>query len=59
MKTKKWYESKTLWLNVAAILVIVLDTFKDIVPLSQEQMGILLAVLNILNRFRSDIRSKF
>lgn len=54
--TKKWYTSKTLWLNIIAIVVIALNTAKDVIPLTQEQMALVLALLNIINRFKTDTK---
>ena len=47
---KKWYESKTIWVNVVATIAIVIQTVsgKDIIP-AETQVGII-AVVNLLLR---------
>jgi hypothetical protein len=53
MQTKEWYKSRTLWLNIMAIVVIMLETAIDVVPLTPERMTIVLAVINILVRLQT------
>jgi hypothetical protein len=53
MQTKSWYTSKTMWLNIMAIVVIMLETAIDVVPLTPERMTIVLAIINILVRLQT------
>jgi hypothetical protein len=53
MQTKPWYTSKTMWLNIMAIVVIMLETVIDVVPLTPERMTIVLAIINILVRLQT------
>jgi hypothetical protein len=53
MQTKSWYTSKTMWLNIMAIVVIMLETVIDVVPLTPERMTIVLAIINILVRLQT------
>ncbi len=46
---KKWYRSKTLWVNVIALLALVFDE-KLGVPLSQDDQIALLATINVILR---------
>jgi hypothetical protein len=55
MKTKKWYQSATFWVNAIDIAVILADKFFQLNVLSLEAHGIILAVLNIaLRLFKTD-----
>lgn len=47
---KKWYESKTLWVNFIALIAIVVQTAtgKDIVPV--EAQAVLLGFVNFILR---------
>jgi len=46
---KKWYRSKTIWINVIALVALFLNE-KVGVPLSQEDQLALLATVNIILR---------
>lgn len=46
---KKWYKSKTLWVNILALIVLFLDE-KMGVKLSVEEQTSILAVINIILR---------
>jgi len=50
---KKWYQSSTLWLNFAGIVAMVIELAvnSNLIP-DPEVVGILVGILNILNRFR-------
>ena len=53
MTAKKWYESKTLWFNVMAVIVLVAGVFGYTGELSgdwAEAGGIILAVVNLVLR---------
>lgn len=56
---KPWYTSRTLWLNIAGFLVIaigiVIDSASilDLPPKMLAYLGVLLAILNALLRFRT------
>jgi len=55
MKTKKWYQSLTFWVNVIDIGIVLADKFLALNILSLEAHGIVLAVLNIaLRLFKTD-----
>lgn len=47
---KRWYKSKTLWVNIIALLSLVAGD-KLGMPLSEEDQLALLAVVNIVLRF--------
>jgi len=51
--TKKWYESKTLWINGALGLLTVLEIVvaSNLIP-DPEYLALAIAVINILRRFR-------
>jgi len=51
MTGKKWFKSKTLWLNVTAILVMVAEYLVTNQIYSPELHAIVIAVLNFLIRF--------
>lgn len=53
IKEKKWYQSSTVWLNLIGFIVPVLDmVVKTNLIQDKEVFALILAVLNILNRFR-------
>lgn len=53
MTEKKWYESTTIWINVAGIIAIILDLLlRSSMILDPDIIAIIVAVLNIINRFR-------
>jgi hypothetical protein len=47
---KKWYESKTLWINFIALIAIVLQGITGKEILSTETQGIVLTVVNMVMR---------
>ena len=53
-QTKPFWESSTLWINIAGIAVIVLDlVLQTDLVVDKDVVALLLAVLNILNRLRA------
>ena len=54
VESKKWYQSSTLWINIAGIVAIVLDLVvkTSLIP-DPDVIAIIVAILNILNRFRA------
>lgn len=50
---KKWYQSSTIWINLLGVLVVVLDLVikTNLIP-DPDVVAIVVAILNILNRFR-------
>ncbi len=46
---KKWYESKTVWVNVITIVALIAQTQTGFIISPDEQMGIL-AVVNLVLR---------
>ena len=50
---KKWYESSTVWINLIGVITVVLDLVvkTKLIP-DADVVTIIVAVLNILNRFR-------
>ena len=59
---KNWYESKTIWLNVIALLVLVIPVVLDAMMQTFPDLGLLpiwggavLAILNIVLRFLTDV----
>lgn len=48
--TKKWYASKTLWINCIAVLAIVLQSVTGSEILDTDSQTALLAVINIALR---------
>ena len=49
MNTKKWYSSKTLWINAIAFIALLVQSQFSFVISPDEQIGIL-AVINIILR---------
>jgi hypothetical protein len=47
---KKWYESKTIWVNFIAILGIVLQKQFELDILNEEIQGPLLVLINVILR---------
>ena len=47
---KKWYRSKTLWVNLIAILVLIIQTQTGFIISPEEQVAIL-AVINLILRW--------
>lgn len=52
--TKKWYESRTIWLNVAGFIVVTLEYLGTIHLVDPEILTGVLGVLNVFLRFRTD-----
>lgn len=54
IETKKWYESSTLWINIVGVVAVVLELAlqTNIIP-DADVVALLVALLNILNRFRA------
>ena len=50
MKTKAFYESKTFWVNVLGLIVVVLEYIGTINIVSPEIVASILAVLNLVLR---------
>ena len=50
---KKWYESSTIWINLAGIVAVILEAVleSNFIP-DKDVTGIIFLALNILNRFR-------
>lgn len=55
---KKWYESTTIWLNLAGGLVVAINfaLLNHVIPDGYVELA--MAVLNILNRFRVNPNEK-
>ena len=54
IKSKGWWESSTVWINLAGIAVIVLDLIvkTNLIP-DADVVTIILAIINILRRFQA------
>jgi len=53
MKTKPFWQSSTLWINMAGIVAVFLTLVLDLKIINDvEVVALLVALLNILNRFR-------
>ena len=53
IKTKAFWKSSTLWINIAGVVAITLSiVLKSEIVADKEVIALLVAVLNILNRFR-------
>lgn len=50
MESKQWYESKTIWVNLIAVLGVFLSKHFGI-TITEEQTVTILGVLNIVLRF--------
>lgn len=55
--TKKWYQSKTLWLNLVGLIIVVVEYAGKLnTPvLTPEVTTTVLAVLNIILRFNGNV----
>lgn len=52
-REKMWWESTTIWINLLAVIVPVLDLITQMnIIQDKEVYALIIAVLNILNRFR-------
>lgn len=47
---KKWYLSKTMWVNIIATIALILQTVTGNDVLSPEVQGVILGLLNIILR---------
>jgi hypothetical protein len=53
--SKPFYKSSTVWLNIAGILVVALQIATSThIIVDPDIQAILLSILNLLNRFRTD-----
>jgi len=54
MKTKKWYQSSTMWINLIPMAIMGLDLIvkSNLIP-DTDVLMVIQGVLNILNRFRA------
>ena len=53
---KMWYQSTTIWINVAGIAVIVLQLLLGMnLGIDPDVQAIILAIINILNRVRGSM----
>lgn len=51
---KKWYQSSTIWINVAGVIALILEAvIKLEITNDTEIIALVIAVLNIINRFRT------
>jgi hypothetical protein len=50
MKTKKWYLSKTIWVNVIALLASILQSYDNNINISATDQIFLLTILNLILR---------
>jgi hypothetical protein len=50
MTTKKWYLSKTIWVNVIALIASILQSYATNITISATDQVFLLTVLNVLLR---------
>ena len=46
---KKWYESKTTWLNIVTTLIAIVVMVREQIPVPEEYVWILVLVTGILN----------
>ena len=53
MEEKAWYKSKTVWVNVLGLIVMVVPLLSDYNILAPEKAGLILGVVNIVLRFVS------
>lgn len=51
---KPFWESTTLWINLAGVIVIIIQTVvTNNIVVDKDLVAILLAIMNIVNRFRN------
>ena len=50
MKTKKWYLSKTIWINIIALAVSVIQSYDPDLSISATDQILVLTFLNIILR---------
>lgn len=54
---KPWYQSSTIWLNLAAGAVFILDSLLNLNLINDAQwLAVAIAAVNILNRFRTQTK---
>jgi len=53
MQTKKWYQSITIWFNVALLLVAFVPELNKVVALPSQVLEIVALVGNLLLRFKT------
>jgi hypothetical protein len=49
--TKRWWESKTIWVNAILLTIAILGVFLDFKVLDPEVVAIASAILNVILRF--------
>lgn len=47
---KKWFKSKTIWVNVIAIIIFAIEKFAGIGYIDIETMSFILGILNLILR---------
>ena len=50
MRIKKWYASKTLWINILAIIGIIAQQYMDKSIMTPEFQALLIPVINVFLR---------
>ena len=53
MDSKKWYQSYTIWFNLAMFIIATINELAKIVPISSAILGDITVVGNILLRFKT------
>ena len=53
METKKWYQSWTIWFNIAMLVIATINELAKIVPISPVILGDITVLGNILLRFKT------
>jgi len=51
---KKWYESWTVWFNIAILAIATINELAKIVPISAEVMGMVGVIGNLLLRIKTE-----
>lgn len=51
MEVKKWYQSKTMWVNIIATLAMIVQTYTGNVVIPVESQALILSLVNIALRF--------
>lgn len=52
-RKKPWYQSVTVWINVAGIAALLLQVVVDHTLIDPKYQALLLALINLLNRLRT------
>lgn len=47
---KKWYQSKTIWINILMASVSILDGGKDIIPIDPKTQAFIILSVNVILR---------